>query len=92
MDESAEKKEPEMVNGTDPRERRIVRRRLVQSTLFPLKSPGIEPKVEQKGKGGEDDNNYGDDEELCCSQGKKKGRKRKAKVSPQNRASQKVLI
>ncbi|OMO55522.1 hypothetical protein COLO4_35941 [Corchorus olitorius] len=92
MDESTEKKEPEgvMVNGTDQTERRSVRRRLVQSTLFPHKSPEIEPKVEQKDKEGEDDNNDGEDEEFCGSQGKKRGRKRKAKVTPPNRASKKA--
>lgn len=92
MDESAEKKELEvfMVNGTDQRERRTVRRRLVQSTLFPHKLPEIEPKVEQKTNEGEDDNNDGQGEEFCGSQGKGKGRKRKGKVIPQNRASKKV--
>ncbi|XP_022773235.1 uncharacterized protein LOC111315628 isoform X3 [Durio zibethinus] len=91
MEESAEKREPEvmMVNGTDQRERRSVRRRLVQSTLFPRKSPEIEPKVDQKAHEGEDDNNDGEDEEFCGSQGKKKGRKRKGKVTSQNRASKK---
>ncbi|XP_022748659.1 uncharacterized protein LOC111298179 isoform X2 [Durio zibethinus] len=79
-----------MVNGADQRERRIVRRRLVQSTLFPHKSPEIEPKVDQKAKTGEDDNNDGEDEEFCGSQGEKKGRKRKGKVIPQNRASKKA--
>ena len=59
MDESAEKKEPDMVivNGTHQPERRSVSRRLVQSTLFPHKSPEIEPKVDQKAKESEDDNN-----------------------------------
>ncbi|XVF36894.1 hypothetical protein REPUB_Repub19eG0098200 [Reevesia pubescens] len=92
MDESAEKKEPEvvMVNGTDQRERRSVRRRLVQSTLFPQKSPEIEPKVDHKANEVEDDNNDGEDEEFCGSQGRNKGRKRKGKVTPQNRASKKA--
>ncbi|XWS25152.1 hypothetical protein CRYUN_Cryun27aG0046100 [Craigia yunnanensis] len=92
MDESAEKKEPEvvMVNGTDQLERRSVLRRLVQSTLFPHKSPEMEPKVDQKANEGEDENNDGEDEEFCGSQGKKKGRKRKGKITPQNRASKKA--
>ncbi|XP_022768199.1 uncharacterized protein LOC111312307 isoform X1 [Durio zibethinus] len=91
MDESAGKKEAEvlMVNDTDQRERRSVRRRLVQSTLFPNKSPEIGPGIGQKANEGDDDNNDGEDEELCCSQGKKKGRKRKGKVTPQNQASKK---
>ncbi|XVE60338.1 hypothetical protein DITRI_Ditri05aG0121100 [Diplodiscus trichospermus] len=91
MNESAEKKDPEvvMVDGTDQRERRSVRRRLVQSTLFPLKSPDTEPKVDQKANEGEDDNNDGEDEEFCVSQGKKKGRKRKVTPQSQTRASKK---
>ena len=73
MDEPIEKKEPEVVivNGTDQPKRRSMRRRLVQSTLFPHKSPKIEPKVDRKAKEGEDDNNDCEDEELCGSQGKK---------------------
>ncbi|KAK6257507.1 hypothetical protein QUC31_000966 [Theobroma cacao] len=92
MDESAEKKEPElvMVSGTNQRERRSVRRRLVQSTLFPHKSPEIELKVDQKANEGEDDHNDGEDEEFCGSQGKRKIRKRKQNVTPQKRASRKA--
>ncbi|XP_039010889.1 uncharacterized protein LOC120139838 [Hibiscus syriacus] len=108
MEESAEKNEAEvlMANGTDQRERSRVRRRLVQSTLFPHKSPEIEPKIEEmanagseiepkideKANEGEDDNNDLEDEELYGSQSKKRGRKRKGKgkVTPQNRASKKA--
>ncbi|TYG63754.1 hypothetical protein ES288_D06G055300v1 [Gossypium darwinii] len=91
MDDSDEKKGPEVaiVNGTDRPEGRSVRRRLVQSTLFPQKSPEIEPKVDQKAKEGEDDDKDGEDEDFCGSQGKK-GRRRKGKVTPQNRASKKA--
>ncbi|XP_039015573.1 ATPase family AAA domain-containing protein 5-like [Hibiscus syriacus] len=106
MDESAEKNEAEvlMANGTDQRERSRVRQRLVQSTLFPNKSPEIEPKIEEKGNagseiemkidekanGGKNENNDCEDEELYGSQGKKRGRKRKGKVTPQNRGSKKA--
>ncbi|KAE8653870.1 Adenine nucleotide alpha hydrolases-like superfamily protein [Hibiscus syriacus] len=91
MDESAEKKKAGvlMANGTDQRERSGVRRRLVQSTLFPHKYPEIEPKIDEKANECEDENNDVEDEELCGSQDKKKGRKRKGKVTPQNRASKK---
>ncbi|KAG4194273.1 hypothetical protein ERO13_A06G043800v2 [Gossypium hirsutum] len=91
MDDSDEKKEPEVaiVNGTVRPEGRSVRRRLIQSTLFPQKSPEIEPKVDQKAKEGEDDDKDGEDEDFCGSQGKK-GRRRKGKVTPQNRASKKA--
>lgn len=91
MDDSDEKKEPEVaiISGTGRPEGRSVRRRLIQSTLFPQKSPEIEPKVDQKAKEGEDDDKDGEDEDFCGSQGKK-GRKRKEKVTPQNRASKKV--
>ncbi|XP_021284558.1 uncharacterized protein LOC110416794 isoform X2 [Herrania umbratica] len=92
MDESAEKKEQElvMVSGTNQRERRSVRRRLVQSTLFLHKSPEIELKVDLKANEGKDDNNDGEDEEFCSSQGKRKIRKRKQNVTPQKRASRKA--
>ncbi|KAL1164151.1 hypothetical protein V6Z11_A06G051200 [Gossypium hirsutum] len=80
MDDSDEKKEPEVaiVNGTVRPEGRSVRRRLIQSTLFPQKSPEIEPKVDQKAKEGEDDDKDGEDEDFCGSQGKK-GRRGKGK-------------
>ncbi|GMJ02437.1 hypothetical protein like AT1G77620 [Hibiscus trionum] len=106
MDESAEKKEAgiPMTSGTDQRERIGVRRRLIQSTLFPHRSPEIEPKIDDKANEGseiepkidekanacEDEHNDGEDEEFCGSQGKKKGRKRKGKGTPQNRASKKA--
>ena len=92
MDESTEVKEQEvvMVDSPDQPGRRTVRRRLVQSTLFPHKSPEIEPKVDQKPEEGQDDNCDGEDDEFCGSQGKKRGRKLKGKVTPQNRASKKV--
>ncbi|XVF64588.1 hypothetical protein PTKIN_Ptkin09bG0180600 [Pterospermum kingtungense] len=69
MDDSAEKKELEvmMVNGTDQPERRSARRRLVQSTLFPHKSPEIEPKVDQKANECEVDNKDGE-----CKEAKEK--------------------
>ncbi|KAK8594060.1 hypothetical protein V6N13_125870 [Hibiscus sabdariffa] len=106
MDESGEKKEVEvlMASGTDPRERSGVRRRLIQSTLFPHRSSEIEPKIDGKANAGseiepkiddkanacEDEHNDGEDEDFCGSQGKKKGRKRKGKGTPQNRASKKA--
>lgn len=77
MDQLAEKGELEPG-------RRSVRRRLVQSTLFPQKSP------EQECDGGdqnadrecevEGDNE--DDQEFCCSSQGKKPRKRKGKATP----------
>ncbi|KAF5787232.1 putative checkpoint protein Rad17/Rad24 [Helianthus annuus] len=72
-------------SDTKPR----VRRRLIQSTLFPHKSPDnvvcvdedIEPDVEQE-----------DDEEDNCGSQAKKGRKRKPKAAAQPRASRKLTV
>ncbi|KAM0017269.1 putative checkpoint protein Rad17/Rad24 [Helianthus debilis subsp. tardiflorus] len=66
-----------------------VRRRLIQSTLFPHKSPDnvvcvdedIEPDVEQE-----------DDEEDNCGSQAKKGRKRKPKAAAQPRAARKLAV
>ncbi|KAI3774938.1 hypothetical protein L1987_49502 [Smallanthus sonchifolius] len=68
-----------------------VRRRLIQSTLFPHKSPDsvvcidddIEPDVDQEG----------DEEEYCGSQSQvKKNNKRKPKAASQSRASRKLAV
>ncbi|KAF2291401.1 hypothetical protein GH714_023677 [Hevea brasiliensis] len=62
-----------------------ISRRLVQSTLFPHKSPVIESKDDQKDdKECNGEVKDGDDEQCCGSQGKKK-RTRKRKESPQTK-------
>lgn len=64
--------------------RRNVRRRFVQSTLFPQKSPKQEcdggDQIADKECDVEGDNE--DDQEFCCSSQGKKSRKRKGKATP----------
>lgn len=75
--------------GIRPPVRRNVRRKLVQSTLFPQKPQEREESGDQKGgkNCGEDED--GEEEEFCGSQSKKK-RKSKGKATPQPKASKKV--
>jgi hypothetical protein len=70
-------------------ERRSVRRRLVQSTLFPHKSPeNSELKLDIKCNGEDDDYQA---KEYRGSQNKKK-RTRKGKTTPQTRTPKKVKL
>lgn len=65
-----------------------VRRRLVQSTLFPHKSP---ENVDGHCKQGADQEVEEDEEEYCGSQSNKKKRRQKPKaLSAQSKASKKV--
>lgn len=69
-------------------ERRPVRRRLVQSTLFPPKPQP--PELEANGeRDSNEDDGGGEDEECCGSQSKRK-RKPKGKSTPTKRSSEKV--
>lgn len=67
-------------------ERRSVRRRLVQSTLFPHKENG-----DPKGERDSDRADNGEDEECCGSQSNKR-RKAKGKPTTPKRASKKVIF
>lgn len=64
-----------------------VRRRLVQSMLFPHKSP---ENVDGVCKQGEDQEEEEDGEDYCGSQSNKKKRKLKPKALAQSKASKKV--
>lgn len=70
-------------NGGDVRPSRV-RRRLIQSTLFPHKSPDESVEIDDK-------QDQEDDEEYCGSQSNKK-RKRKPKALAQPRAPKKVSL
>lgn len=73
-----------------PLERRCVRRRLVQSTLFPHKPQDGEENDYTKGERDCDQDENGEDEECCGSQSKiKRKGKGKATTTPK-RASKKV--
>ncbi|CAK7346989.1 unnamed protein product [Dovyalis caffra] len=73
-------------------ERKIVRRRLVQSTLFPHKSPEIELNSEKKfDKNCNDEDDHFQGEEYRGSQNKKK-RTRKGKTTPQTRTPKKSML
>lgn len=94
MDKADEKDEPSPATEISPEglrrpARRCVRRKLVQSTLFPQKPQEREENGDQKGEKscGEDEDGE-EEEELCGSQSNK--RKPKGKTMPQPRASKKV--
>ncbi|KAK9270529.1 hypothetical protein L1049_026110 [Liquidambar formosana] len=92
MEESPEQETPvtEAKDGGLPSsERRSVRRRLIQSTLFPHRSLDNVKESEDKQEDEDCDEDEDEDEEYCGSQSKKK-RKRKRKAMPQSRASKKV--
>ncbi|XP_041009916.1 uncharacterized protein LOC121254019 [Juglans microcarpa x Juglans regia] len=94
MDKSDDKDEPVAAMELSPGDsrspvRRCVRRRLVQSTLFPQKPLEHEENGYQKGEKGCCDDEGGEDEEFCGSQSKKK-RKPKGKSMPQLIAPKKM--
>ncbi|KAH0989402.1 hypothetical protein GBA52_000885 [Prunus armeniaca] len=69
--------------------RRVVRRRLVQSTLFPLKpQQQLEEDGDLKAERGNGEDDDGEDEDFCGSQSKRK-RKSKAKKTPPIKAPKK---
>ncbi|XP_010521243.1 PREDICTED: uncharacterized protein LOC104800189 isoform X2 [Tarenaya hassleriana] len=91
MGESDERDGPVSVIGVEPAERRNVRRRLVQSALFPHKSPAeVEPSSDRRsGDGNEEGDADGEEEEFCGSQGKRT-RKQRAKATPKNGTPKKL--
>jgi hypothetical protein len=93
MDKAEEKDEPVLATelspeGLRPAVRRSVRRKLVQSTLFPPKPQEREENGDQKGEKSCGEDEDGEEAEFCGSQSKK--RKPKGKAMPQPRASKKV--
>lgn len=93
MDNSVDKEHPVAENSSGELrllERRCVRRRLVQSTLFPHKPQDRDDNGDTKGERDCDQDENGEDEECCGSQskGKRKG-KGKAATTPK-RACKKV--
>lgn len=89
MEKLAEEGGQVTVIGSNQMERRSVRRRLVQSTLFPHRPPEVESTGDQKCDNCNEENRNSEDEEYCGSQGKKT-RRRKGKSTPQDGASKKV--
>ncbi|KAE8077443.1 hypothetical protein FH972_016008 [Carpinus fangiana] len=92
MDKADEKDEPSPATEISPEglrrpARRCVRRKLVQSTLFPQKPQEREENGDQKGEKSCGEDEDGEEEELCGSQSNK--RKPKGKTMPQPRASKK---
>lgn len=84
MDNSAQNARPSTPT------RRVVRRRLVQSTLFPLKpQQQLEEDGDLKAERGNGEDDDGEDEDFCGSQSKRK-RKSKAKKTPPIKAPKKV--
>lgn len=94
MDKLDDKDEPVAAMELSPGDsrspvRRCVRRRLVQSTLFPQKPLEHEENGDQNGEKVCCDDEGGEDEEYSGSQSKKK-RKPKGKAMPQHIAPKKV--
>lgn len=89
MEKLAEEGGQVTVIGSNQMERRSVRRRLVQSTLFPHRPPEVESTGDQKCDNCNEENRNSEDEEYCGSQGKKT-RRRKGKSTPQDGASKKM--
>uniref|UniRef100_A0A5B7B8E5 AAA+ ATPase domain-containing protein n=1 Tax=Davidia involucrata TaxID=16924 RepID=A0A5B7B8E5_DAVIN len=81
------------IGDVQPSEQTRVRRRLVQSTLFPHRSQdnGKESVIKEDENCDEDEDQDDEENEYCGSQSKKK-RKQKPKAMPQSRASKKVAV
>lgn len=94
MDNSTQMEQPvpELSPGEfRPPEPRGIRRRLVQSTLFPHKPPDREEKGDTKGERDCDLGEDGENEECCGSQ-KKRKTKAKQKAKPSDKAPKKVNL